>query len=202
MNETGENIGIDNIAKMQRDGNLSKAIEICQSAIKQDPTNCDLHIRLGDLYLEKHLDIYQPKQFIDDAINEYQIALESDINTVEIYYKLGVTLFYKGNFEKAQNYLEISIEYDEKHYNSYLMLARILAKKNRFAEAQTCLKNSLKYGGFRNSRANYMFFLLSKFNPQKTFTGSIKAYCHLFKSIMKLPFDKFAQKKLLSGLDQ
>ncbi|MCK7521212.1 MAG: tetratricopeptide repeat protein [Ignavibacteriales bacterium] len=40
------------IDKMQKGGKINKAIELCQSALKADPTNADLHIRLGDLYME------------------------------------------------------------------------------------------------------------------------------------------------------
>ena len=58
MNETVTVEKIKNkIEKMQKGGNISKAIEMCRSALQNDPTNADLHIRLGDLYLEKHLDI-------------------------------------------------------------------------------------------------------------------------------------------------
>ncbi len=200
MNETGEKAKIDEIsnkiAKMQRIGNLAKAIEICQSAIKQDPSNFNLHVRLGDLYLEKHLDIYQPKQYIDEAINEYQIALESDLNSAEIHYKLGVTFYHKGNFDKSQNHLNIAIEYDEKHYNAYVMLAKILTKKNRFAEALIYVEKSLKYGGIKNSRAEYLSFILLRLNRPGSLVGLFKAYWHFLKSIIKLPFDKPAQKEV------
>lgn len=204
MNETGEKSKTGNITnkieKMQRDGKISKAIEICQSAIMQDPTNYELHVRLGDLYLEKHLDIYQPKQYIDEAINEYRIALESDLDSAEIHYKLGITLYHKGDFEKAQNHLNIAIEYDKNHYNAYLMLARILSKKNRITEAMIYLKKSMKLGRFKNSRAHYMLYKLMKSGSGKTFAKTLKAFWHLLLSIIKLPFDKAAQKESFIGL--
>src|SRR3989339_456880 len=87
--------------KMHKDGQIKRAIELCQTALKQDPTNPDLHIKLGDLYLDKHLDIHQAKQCLDDAITEYQRALESNINSPEVYLKLGIAEYHKGDFDKA-----------------------------------------------------------------------------------------------------
>ena len=35
---------------------VQKEIEHCQLKLQKEPTNADLHIKLGDLYLEWHLD--------------------------------------------------------------------------------------------------------------------------------------------------
>ncbi len=205
MNKTDQQYKSSNIAnkieKMQKDGDISKAIEICQSAIRQDPTNYELHIRLGDLYLEKHLDIYQPKQYIDEAINEYRIALESDLNAAEIHHKLGVTFYHKGDFEKAINHLTIALEYDKKHYNAHLMMAKILARKNRITDTLNHLKNSIQYGGFKNARAHFMLFSIMKANSKKSFVNTLNAYDHLLKGILKFPFDKHARKEAYLSLN-
>ena len=58
------------IDKFQKAGNIQKAIETCQVALVKYGTNPDLHIKLGDLYLEWHLDIRQSKQYADEAISE------------------------------------------------------------------------------------------------------------------------------------
>ena len=39
------------IRKEYKTGNVKSAIELCQIGLQEDPTNADLHIRLGDLYL-------------------------------------------------------------------------------------------------------------------------------------------------------
>jgi len=62
----------------------------------KNPVDNNLHIRLGDLYLDWHLDIYDSKQYIDEAITEYQKAAEVLIDNGEIYYKMGLGLYYKG----------------------------------------------------------------------------------------------------------
>ena len=39
------------INKEYKTGNVKSAIELCQLGLQKDPTNADLHMRLGDLYL-------------------------------------------------------------------------------------------------------------------------------------------------------
>ena len=46
------------IKKEIKTGNVKSAIELCQIGLQKDPTNPELHLRLGDLYLAWHLDIY------------------------------------------------------------------------------------------------------------------------------------------------
>ena len=70
------------INKEYKTGNVKSAIELCQIGLQDDPTNADLHVRLGDLYLAWHLDIYNSCQYIDEAITEYQRALETYIDSV------------------------------------------------------------------------------------------------------------------------
>ena len=98
------------IDKLAQKGDIQEAIEYCQSMIVKDPEQINLHVRLGDLYLDWHLDIYQAKQYIDEAITEYQKAAEVLIDNGEIYYKIGVALYYKGELDKAINYFNIALE--------------------------------------------------------------------------------------------
>ena len=184
------------IEKMQKDGNISKAIEMCQTAIQNDPTNAGLHIRLGDLYLENHLNIYQPKQFLDDAILEYQRALESNLNSSDIHYKLGCAYYYKGELEKALNHFAISIEYNQNYSNAYYMTAKIFAKRDRIAEAIDYLEKAVQYGGFRNSRAHYLLFKLLKVREDKTGKNTFKIFKNLFLAVFKLAFEEEAKKEI------
>ena len=112
-----------------------KAIETCQFALVRFGTNPDLHVKLGDLYLERHLDIYQSKQYADEAISEYQRALESYIDSSEIFYKLGMAFFYKNDLDKAINYFELAIQHDEKFSDAHYMKAECFMRKGYFHEA-------------------------------------------------------------------
>ncbi len=180
----------DKIKKLEKRGNLSSAIEVCQTALKDDPTNPELHIRLGDLYLQKHLDIFQPKIYLDEVINHYQMALESNLDSDEIHYKLGVTFYHQGNFEKALNHLGISLEYNPQNYNACLMMAKIFAQRNRISESRSFLEKSIKDGGLKSSRAHS---ILSSMTYKENRLNSLY---HLLMSIIKLPFDPEAQREV------
>src|SRR5574344_1393313 len=93
MQETNEQL--KKITNTANKGNIQKAIELCQIGLQKDPTNADLHIRLGDLYMAWHLDIYNLSQYVDEAITEYQRALETYIDSAEIYYKINIDIDHK-----------------------------------------------------------------------------------------------------------
>ena len=131
------------IKKEVKGGNVKSAIELCQISLQKDPTNPDLHLRLGDLYLAWHLDIYSSCQYIDEAITEYQIALESKIDSAEIYYKIGIAQFYKGDLDKAINYFDNAVKKDQKFAKAYHMLAETYTKKARFLDAEINAKKAI-----------------------------------------------------------
>lgn len=120
------------INKEYKIGNVKSAIELCQIGLQDDPTNADLHVRLGDLYLAWHLDIYNSCQYIDEAITEYQRALESYIDSAEIYFKIGQAHYFKGDLDKAVNYLDTAISKNPKLGKAYYLLAETYTKKARF----------------------------------------------------------------------
>src|SRR5574344_2572172 len=95
--QTTKNKKLEDINKFIQKGNVRQAIELCQLSLQNNPTNADLHVRLGDLYLAWHLDIYNSAQYVDEAITEYQRALETYIDSAEIYFKIGQAQFFKGD---------------------------------------------------------------------------------------------------------
>ncbi|MDD3014264.1 MAG: tetratricopeptide repeat protein [Candidatus Gastranaerophilales bacterium] len=196
--EKFENIKIKaRIDKMHKGGHIKKAVELCQSALKNDPTNADLHISLGDLYLEWHHDIYQSKQYLDEAITEYQRALETHLDSSIIHYKIGLALYYKGELDKAAGHFNLCIEYDSKMADGYFMLARTFAKKERFSESFPNIAKALKYGGVKTSRPHYLLYLLlNSREDRKNIKQKIRANWHLFLAVLTLPFDGNARKEL------
>ena len=184
------------IDKMTRSGNIQQAIEYCQGLLLQEPSDTNLHIRLGDLYLDWHLDIYKSEQYIDEAVTEYQKAAEVLIDNGEIYYKIGLALFHKGELDKAINYFNISID---KKYNiaqNYYMIARSLEKKDRFQDALEQINLALKHSFLNSSRlhyhkARYINALYFKNIKMKI----LRIYEHVM-AILTLPFDKEAKKDI------
>lgn len=183
------------IDKFQKSGNIQKAIETCQFALINFGTNPDLHVKLGDLYLERHLDISQTKQYVDEAISEYQRALESYIDSSEIFYKLGMAFFYKNDLDKAINYFELAIQKDETFGDAHYMKAECFMRKGYFHEAIDYAKGAIKVQPFRSSRAHYLIGCLLKVSAFKDYKITIKSYWELFLSLLSLPFDKKAQKQ-------
>lgn len=180
------------LQSMTKKGDIAHAIEYCQSLLLKEPVNTNLHIRLGDLYLDWHLDIYQSKQYIDEAITEYQKAAEVLIENGEIYYKIGLALYYKGELDKAINYFNIAIEKHASKAQCHYMIANCLKKKDRFQDALEHIDIALKNSFLTNSRIHYAKFrflnALYFSNRKKKFN----AFYELIMSYLTLPFDKEA----------
>ena len=163
------------INKEYKTGNVKCAIELCQIGLQEDPTNADLHVRLGDLYLAWHLDIYNFCQYIDEAITEYQRALESYIDSAEIYFKIGQAHYYKGDLDKAINYFDMAISKKPKLAKAYYLLAETYTKKSRFMEAALNARKAIKYKPFANSCAHFLLSNLYNVSSVKSFKMKIKS---------------------------
>jgi len=180
------------INKEYKTGNVKNAIELCQIGLQDDPTNADLHVRLGDLYLAWHLDIYNSCQYIDEAITEYQRALETYIDSAEIYFKIGQAQFFKGDLDKAVNYLDTAISKDQKLAKTYYLLAETYTKKARFLEASLNAKKAVKYAPFRSSCAHYLLSNLYRVSSFRSFKNFVMSKFEYVLSLLTLPFDKTA----------
>ena len=184
------------IDKSYKKGNIQKAIELCQSALLKDPTDADLHIKLGDLYLEWHLDIFQARQYIDEAITEYQRALETHINSGEVYFKIGNANYYKNDLDKAVNYFKLALEHNYNKAESAYMLAASFMKKALFLDALEFAHESLKYKKYFNASAHFLVYRIMKLTSQKTFVNNLKMIKEFLLAALTFLFDKKAIKAL------
>lgn len=185
------------IDKIYKKGNVQKAIELCQIELQNNPQNADLHVRLGDLYLAWHLDIYNSYQYVDEAITEYQRALETYMDSAEIYFKIGQALFFKGDLDKAINYLNMTIKKDDKLAKAYYLLAETYTKKARFADAMAYAKKSIKLKPFRSSCAHFLLSNLYRLSAFRDFKTGLKSKFEFLLSLLTLPFEKQAIKNVL-----
>ena len=197
MNKTQEQKTLnDKINKFHKAGNIQKAIETCQFALLNDATNADLHVKLGDLYLEWHLDIYQARQYVDEAITEYQRALETFIDSSEIYYKIGLAFYYKSELDKAINYFELAIEHNSKMAKAYYMIAETSMKKGKFVEAIEFAEKAIKISPLVSSRTHYLIYNILKVISFRDFKTTFRSRFELFMSYITLIFDKEALKEV------
>ncbi len=187
---------IKQINKIYQKGDVQKAIELCQIGLQKDPTDADLHVRLGDLYLAWHLDIYTSTQYVDEAITEYQRALETYIDSAEIYFKIGQALFFKGDLEKAINYLNMALKKDEKYAKAYYLLAETYTKKARFSDAIVYAKKAIKFKPMRNSCAHFLLHNLYKVASFRDFKKGLKSRWEFILAVLTLPFDRQAIKNV------
>lgn len=184
------------ISKFTKKGEIGRAIEYCQGLLLKEPSDINLHIRLGDLYLDWHLDIYQAKQYIDEAITEYQKAAEVQIDNGNIYYKIATALYYKGELDKAINYFNIAMEKGVDKAQCHYMISNCLKKKDRFQDALEHIDIALKHCFLNSSRIHYSKHRLLNalyFSDRKKRFISIM---ELLLSYITLPFDKEAIKNL------
>lgn len=180
------------INKEYKIGNMKNAIELCQIGLKEDPTNADLHVRLGDLYLAWHLDIHNSYNYVDEAITEYQRALETYIDSAEIYFKIGQAQYFKGDLDKAINYFDNAISKNPKLGKAYYLLAETYTKKARFLEASMNAKKAIKVMPMQNSCAHWLLSNLYRVSSARSFKNYMLSKFEFLLSVLTLPFDKIA----------
>ena len=177
--------------------NLQRAIEKCQIELANDPTNADLHIKLGDLYIAWHLDIHQARQYIDEAITEYQRALESYIDSDSIYFKIGMAFYYKNEIDKAINYFNLAVEKNPKNANAYYLLACCHTRKAHFPDAMDFTQKAIEAKPLASSRAHYLRYNLYRVMSVKNFKVTLLRQKEFLLSLLTLPFDKFAIRSVI-----
>ena len=175
-------------------------IERCRIDLQKDPTNPSLHVRLGDLYLKWHLDIFNSGQYIDEAITEYQLAMESLIDSCEIYYKLGVAFYHKGDLDKAVNYFTLALEKKNRYYEAYYMMAETFVKKAHFTDAIDAAVAAIECTKLGSSSAHYLLYKLYDALSFKNPKRKLKAITEKLLSIILVPFDKIAVKNIISHM--
>lgn len=190
------NVKKENIIKNK----MFDQIERCRLDLQKDPTNPALHVRLGDLYVKWHLDIFNAGQYIDEAITEYQLAMESLIESHEIYYKLGVAFYHKGELDKAINYFTMALEKKKNYYDAYYMLAETFVKKAHFTDAIDAAEGAVICSRLGSSSAHFLLYKLYEASSFKNTRIKLKSWCEKIQSILLAPFDKNAIENIIKNV--
>ncbi len=190
----------ENKTETNKRNKMFDQVERCKIDLQKDPTNPALHVRLGDLYLKWHLDIFNPGQYIDDAITEYQFAMESLLDSHEIFYKLGLAFYYKGDLDKAINYFTTALEKKNGYYDAYYMLAETFVKKAHFTDAIDAAETAVQCSRFCSSSAHYLLYKLYDALSFKNPRTKMKALYEKIISVLLIPFDKTAIKNILKHI--
>ena len=185
------------IERLQRAGDIKKAVEVCKKAAAENENDAELHIKLGDLYMEWHLDIHQMRQYADEAVTEYQRALESRIDSAEIYFKIGMAFYYKRMLDKALSYFKLALEYNNKYAEAVYMTAEVYMRKGDLPEAEDAAQQAVKLSPFTASRAYFLLFNISFHSRRSKWLQKILA---LPAALLTMLFDKYAKKEFARQL--
>ena len=175
-------------------------LERCKKDLQKDPSNPALHVRMGDLYIKWHLDIYNSGQYIDEAITEYQLAMESLLDSHEIFYKLGFAFYIKGDLDKAISYFTTALEKKNRYYDAYYMLAETFVKKAHFTDAIDACEAAIMCSRFSSSSAHYLLYKLYNALSYRDFKTKVKAVVEKIKAIILAPFDAKAINDIFTNL--
>lgn len=175
-------------------------IERCKMDLQKDPSNPDLHVRLGDIYIKWHLDIYNAGQYVDEAITEYQLAMESLINSPEIYYKLGTAFYHKGDLDKALNYFTTALEKKHNYYDAYYMIAETFIKKAHFTDAIDAATAAVQCTFLGSSGAHHLLYKLYEASSFKDTKMKLKATFERIIAFFLLPFDRTAVNNVMRSI--
>lgn len=177
-------------------GEIQKAIEYCQSILIQEPSNPEVNIKLGDLYMDWHLDVSQAKRYIDEAITQYQKAIEGLLDNGEVYYKIGFAFYHKGELDRALNYFEMALRNNADKSECHFMMANCQKKKEHYQEALEETDKALKTAFLNTSRIHYLKHRLLRIAFFTKPNAKWQSIFELFLSYLTLPFDKRAQKEV------
>lgn len=188
---------LEDIRKLKKLERYDEAIEKCKSILKMAPENSELHVELGDLYFEKHLNKYQASHTIDDAITQYQYALEMKTNSPKIHFKLGKTLSLKGEYDKSLSHFKTATKYDPEFSNAYFMMGVVQSKRDNLDEAIYLFEKAISLAPLKSTKAHFNLYLALKNKARKIkhkskLSINIRAFKHFVLFLLSLLTDNEA----------
>lgn len=185
----------DNIKKLKKQKKFDEAIDKCLKILEHTPDSADLRTELGDLYYEKHKDVYHASYTIEDAITQYQYALEMRTSSPIIHYKMGKAFYLKGDFEKALNHLKSATKIKKDYTRAYIEQGIIETKRDNLAEAGFYFEKALESDCVRASKTHFNLYLINdqkykRSKQKKRLHLKFKALKHLLFSMLLFCFDK------------
>jgi superkiller protein 3 len=100
--------------------------------LKHSPSNC----KMGTIFLQNNL--------IEDAIKQFEMAINNDPDYLEAYNSLGLTYLQTGNVQKAIDVLRIGMQRDRQFSDMHNNFGLALLTDNNFKAAFSEFKKSLK----------------------------------------------------------
>jgi tetratricopeptide (TPR) repeat protein len=126
------------------------------------------YVQTGDALYHSHLDIKNPFNRLEQALDEYAKALELAPDSPSLLGKVARVLLRKGEYERAE---KTALKALSKHPcvpDALYVLGYIRYKENAMAESAAYLKKALRYSGLNSSRYRFCMFYTCAALARKT----------------------------------
>lgn len=157
------------IQEMQ-EGNYEKAVELFMQSIEENPEDATGYINIGNIFaslgdteraepfFQKALtldekagtafyglaNLYYNQERFEEAAKLYERAIQTGLETVDVYFMLGKSMEQAGNDRLALPYLQRAVELNEDDQEVLLSYGILLAKLELFPEAQPVFETILE----------------------------------------------------------
>lgn len=196
---------IEDIHKLKKAEKFDEAIEKCKKLLDNYPENPDLRVEFGDLLYCKHFNIYHASHTVDDAITQYQYALEMRTNSPKVHFKLGRALSLKGEFDKALTHLKTALKHKVDYAAAYHLMGEIETKRDNIAEAIYYFEKAIELEPLQSTKTHLNLYFIFNQKPSRSkvkqkFSTKLRALRHLICAILFFIFDKEARNSMSSNI--
>ncbi|MBX2860251.1 MAG: tetratricopeptide repeat protein [Vampirovibrio sp.] len=166
--------------------------DVAQLAFKQEGLSFQ---KAGDLLYQRHLDISNPLNLLEQALNEYFKALERMPDDPVLAARIARIFLKQGKTSQAEKYAIQALEYDANISEAHFVMGKLGFKKRSYRQAMTHLKQSAHSDLFSSSHAHFAMFhtrwkqVYEENNPIKAFLKSGAAASHLIMAFTLLLLD-------------
>lgn len=158
-------INLEEIVKLQKQGEFKKAKNLYLKILKKDPSNFKVLALLGATLL-------QLKQY-DYAINFLQSATKINSNIPSIYNNLGVAFTKIKKYDESIKNLKKALNLNNKHFGAYNNLGTNFKMLRKYKDAFENYKKAIQLNPRYHEAYNNMGILLSQIN---NYSESIKCF--------------------------
>lgn len=189
------------LARLDKSGNIDRAIKRFEEAAQQDPNSALVFISLGEAYWLKSKLANGSPEFAAKAIDYARKGVQLDDTLAIGHAKLGSILAESGKQEEGLRQIERALELSPGNAEGFRELAAIYNKQGKFSEAETLFKNAIsarptdwisyfRLGNFYDAQgrlddAASQFLQAAKYAPENA--GIMRALGRIFRMKGKYP---------------
>ena len=143
LDPTSSELRVEFAETLWRAGEIRRAVETCQEAVKLDPESSAPHFLLGRIYSSIRTGDQSVMQ--ERAIEEFGLTVELEPDHYQALYDLGRLHLQRQNYQPAVDILDRFIQLQPWVVRAHLLKARAHIELNEVEEAIELLERSLSY---------------------------------------------------------